>query len=273
MRHYFPPRKQPAADWSLTKGQKLLSSKTQAPKIKIECPSPTKGVKQEKALKDRQPQQQPAWRQFTSLSGTATLDAQPIDMWQLLVERSRQEDKKVAGLWLQELAWERKRKDPNKKSPSTMSALVGYGRALADDYATKSKAQATWRAYSSWYGTFEAFCTAMQVSASDSWEDKVQVLRISVALMSQVYAMGTLSIGSFVFLENAGPEEPMGTCPVQSDFCGRHARAGEGSHEETWPQRGTFRGNFWGGGYLRWLDICSMAASQSSDVHGLGAVQ
>ena len=169
----------------------ILARRPQGQGLQIVVSNDTTSVKRE-ATGEVKGAKQPAWQQFTGLSGTATLGNDNSTMWQLLVERSLQEDKKSAGPWLQELTWERKRKDPSKQAPATMEDLLSFGCALANDYAIKSKAQATWRTYSSWYGTFETFCAAF--GARDSWEDRVLVLRVSVALMSQVYALGTLSI-------------------------------------------------------------------------------
>ena len=175
----------------LPKSVAILARRPQGQELQIFVSKDTARVKRE-ATGEVKGAKQPAWQQFTDLGGTATLENDNSSMWQLLVERSLRDDKKSAGPWLQELTWERKRKDPSKQAPATMGDLLRFGCALANDYAIKSKAQATWRTYSSWYGTFETFCAAF--CARDSWEDRVFVLRVSVALMSQVYALGTLSI-------------------------------------------------------------------------------
>ena len=68
---------------------------------------------------------------------------------------------------------------------------------LANDYAIKSKAKATWESYVAWFRCFEAFCDSFGVSvafADAQWRLYAEVLRRSVALLSLCYSMSTIEI-------------------------------------------------------------------------------
>ena len=75
--------------------------------------------------------------------------------------------------------------------------LAAMARRLADDFAIKSKAQATWKAYRSWFTVFEAFCCMFAVDLKKGkqvFDSITEVMRVSVALLTCCYSMGTIDI-------------------------------------------------------------------------------
>ena len=163
------------------------------------------------------------WRSICGEGGeSAALPAQPDSMWHLVVQRSNAEDHKAAP-GLVELQWLRQRRGERRERPEGATLIAGYGRTLADDYAIKSKAQATWKAYRAWYQVFTAFCDLFEVKVKALWGEKVEVLRVSCALMAEVYAVGTISIYATAvscFMQMQGLKSPWENALFKATFEG-----------------------------------------------------
>lgn len=161
---------------------------------RAEPPPKAMGARAAPARQHKAPTREAAWkRMLCDVEGEGGLLQRPTNMWELTQSRMK---KGAAVPGLRQLGWERRRPEEWGRRPREKGAMVLFMRRLADDFAVKAQAEATWRQYAAWYEVFEAFCEVFGVGLEedDDHAQRVEMLRVAVALMAGSYAMGTLEI-------------------------------------------------------------------------------
>ena len=127
-----------------------------------------------------------AWRQL--VQGDREQLESASSMGSLLAEREG-----VKGMQLKRLSYDRKRKQLEVPKEGS---LLDFAVELADDYAVMSKAEATWKSYKGWQEVLVAFGVRFGIDNLDqvSQELRVELVRLTAALLSMSYSMGTIDI-------------------------------------------------------------------------------
>ena len=162
------------------KSQTALAKPELSEVVKVE-------VKVEQSVADgkRSKGQVAAWRSL--LEGSSEVMGEVSSMEGLMQEREAGK-----GFELRTLSWRRERKKVQLEGDS----LFEGARALADDYAVKSKSEATWKSYMGWWEVLEAFGRRFGLEDLEGAEQRhrVELVRIAAALLSLAYAWGTINI-------------------------------------------------------------------------------
>lgn len=171
------------------KGEQSPSSKakvqrTQQPAQQTEKKTPTK-------------KRVAMWRAYAEGQGVARMQQPATTLGEVIGERWTKGERAPQ---LKRMQWERQRAEDRLRPEKGAANVLKFGTELADDYAVKSKAQATWKSYSAWGEVYEAFAILFGVSleggaqSKQAWQMRVEVLRVSVALLSLDYALSTIQI-------------------------------------------------------------------------------
>ena len=117
------------------------------------------------------------------------------NMWEVLQDRMQ------AGQAVPEmrvLSWDRKRKADRPQMPSDPKDRLLHACRKSDDYAVRSREKVTWASYQKWWEVYLAFGDFMGVqvfaTSEREWRRSVELLRVSVAMMADEYALGTIQI-------------------------------------------------------------------------------
>ena len=104
------------------------------------------------------------------------------------------ERKKGKGFGLTQLSWERKR--AKVEHNESEGGFLAWAIEVADDYAVKSKSDVTWKSYTAWWEVLEAYARRFGIGdmGGVSQEVRVEVVRVTAALLSLLYAWGTVNI-------------------------------------------------------------------------------
>jgi hypothetical protein len=103
------------------------------------------------------------------------------------------------------------------KSKLEVPTTVGF-RGCADsivrDLVLSSRADDTWKAYRSWVEVFSAFLDRFGVSTEpvpEHWDDWIEVLIVSIAVLSQCYSLGTVTVlasAVSAYMQDYGMQSP-----------------------------------------------------------------
>jgi hypothetical protein len=136
-----------------------------------------------------------------------------------------QKQQDIKGLSLpavfDKFGWGNSRREllPIRKGKEVQQVPTGEGfRGCVDkmvhDLVLCARAEGTWKAYAGWVGVFQAFLGKFGVPLRpevELWEKWVEVLLVTVAVLSQSYSLGTISVlisAVSVYMQDYGLRSP-----------------------------------------------------------------